>query len=77
MLKYHVFTVAPKTVDTATTSLGVWKPRCFQTPGVFELQCLETPGVLKHLVFGNTQTGSSRVYTIFGVAKHLFFTESI
>ena len=65
---------------SATTSLGVWKPRCFQTPVCFHTAvfrntwCFETPGVSKHLVFGNTKTGGSRVSTIFGVSKHFFFT---
>ena len=74
MLKYHVLTVTPKTVDTLLPPVWVYGNPCvFKHLSVFTLQCLETPGVSKHLVFGNTKTGGSRVSTIFGVSKHLFF----
>ena len=73
MLKHHVLTVTPKTVDTLLPPVWVFgNPGVSKHQCVFTLQCLETPGVSKHLVFGNTKTGGSRVSTIFGVSKHLF-----
>ena len=75
MLKHHVLTVTPKTVDTLLPPVWVFgNPGVSKHQCVFTLQCFETPGVSKHLVFRNTKTGGSRVSTIFGVSKHFFFT---
>ena len=69
------YTVTPKTVDTLLPPVWVFgNPGVSKHQCVFTLQCFETPGVSKHLVFGNTKTGGSRVSTIFGVSKHFFFT---